>query len=479
MSKTTYKIQRLIDAHIIQIGDGYRAKNSELADDGLPFARAGNLKGRFIFEGAERIPKKDLVKVGNKVSRPGDGVFTSKGTVGRTAQVRDDTEPFVYSPQLCFWRSLDSGVIDPEYLYYWMNGSEFHYQIDCLKGQTDMADYVSLRDQRKMEITIPELVIQKDIARRLSSIDNKIELNRQTNQTLEQIAQAIFKSWFVDFDPVKAKILAKQNGQDPELAAMCAIAGIPLDDSAAAEARLSRLPEAKRQQLAATAALFPDALQSSELGEIPVGWKVQTAKQQLDVLRGFSYKGKGLCGHGEGVPMHNLNSILEGGGYKYSGLKFYKEDYKEKFLVKPGDVLVANTEQGHRHLLIGYGSMVPVVYDESFFSHHLYRVRPRENAEVTPEFIAQLFRPGRFVRQVQGFTNGTTVNMLPTAGLEMPVFICPPRELALHFSKVCIPNIRLREVKHFENIELQRLRDALLPKLLSGEITPENGEPVQ
>ncbi|NMU82232.1 restriction endonuclease subunit S, partial [Vibrio parahaemolyticus] len=89
----------------------------------------------------------------------------------------------------------------------------------------------------------------------------------------------------------------------------------------------------------------------------PEGWSVEEAKSQLDVLRGFSYKGKGLVGSlDEGVPMHNLNSVLEGGGYKYAGLKFYSEEFKEKFAIQEGDVLVANTEQGHNHLLIGYGA---------------------------------------------------------------------------------------------------------------------------
>ena len=277
----------------------------------------------------------------------------------------------------------------------------------------------------------------------LVGIEDKRYLNSQTNQTLEEMAQAIFKSWFVDFDPVKAKI----NGDKPE----------GMDE--------------------ATASLFPEKLVESELGLIPEGWSVEEAKSQLDVLRGFSYKGKGLVGSlDKGVPMHNLNSILEGGGYKYAGLKFYSEEFKEKFAIKEGDVLVANTEQGHNHLLIGYGAMVPKHLAHGFFSHHTYRVRPKKNSNVTPEFIERLFGKGRFVRQVQGFTNGTTVNMLPVAGMEMPQFVVPSKALAQKFSELVKPMKAMIEENHKSNIELAKLRDTLLPKLLSGEIELEPQE---
>lgn len=99
-------IEDLIADGRLYIGDGYRAKNSELGRLGIPFARGGNINNGFKFDDADRFPKDDLHKVGAKISNPGDVVFTSKGTVGRFAFVQEDTERFVYSPQLSFWRSL-------------------------------------------------------------------------------------------------------------------------------------------------------------------------------------------------------------------------------------------------------------------------------------------------------------------------------------------------------------------------------------
>ncbi len=245
------EVRDLIRDGVLVVGDGYRAKNSELSDSGLPFARAGNVADGFRFSGADRLPESGLHKVGDKTSRSGDVVFTSKGTVGRFAFVHDDTERFVYSPQLCFWRSLDREVIDPRFLHCWMRGPEFFGQFTGVAGQTDMAEYVSLTDQRRMFITLPPLAQQRTIAHILSTLDDKIELNRRMNATLEAMARALFRSWFVDFDPVRAKM----EGRDP---------GLPKD----------------------IADLFPDRLVDSEIGEIPDGWDVSTIGQEVDVVGG-------------------------------------------------------------------------------------------------------------------------------------------------------------------------------------------------
>lgn len=196
--RKTYKASDLITDGVLVIGDGYRAKNSELSSTGVPFARAGNIDGGFLFKGADCFPFSTLNKVGEKISQVGDVVFTSKGTVGRFAYVNESVPQFVYSPQLCFWRSKNQEIIQSRYLYYWMQSKEFIFQMNAVKGQTDMADYVSLSDQRKMKITVPSIKVQSAISHILGSIDDKIELNRQMNETLEQMAMALFTYWFMD-----------------------------------------------------------------------------------------------------------------------------------------------------------------------------------------------------------------------------------------------------------------------------------------
>ena len=194
-----HKAEELIKEKVLIIGDGYRAKNSELSNNGLPFARAGNINQGFLFDNAECLDNANLSKAREKISQNGDVVFTSKGTVGRFAFVKETTRKFVYSPQLCYWRVMNSKIIEPRFLYFWMHGPEFFRQSSGVKGLTDMADYVSLVNQRRFEITLPPIEEQRRIAEILSALDEKIELNLHLNATLEKIAQAIFKQWFVAF----------------------------------------------------------------------------------------------------------------------------------------------------------------------------------------------------------------------------------------------------------------------------------------
>jgi type I restriction enzyme S subunit len=191
---------RLIEAGILTIGDGYRAKNSELAPEGLPFARAADIDGGVHLDGADRLGFPGVERAGEKVSCPGDTVFTSKGTVGRFAFVESSAPPFVYSPQLCYWRSNRRSVLDPRFLHYWLRGPEAWSQFSQLKGQTDMADYVSLGDQRKMAITVPPLDDQLRIAGVLSAFDDKIDANRRAVKTLVALTRLSFDEWFREWE---------------------------------------------------------------------------------------------------------------------------------------------------------------------------------------------------------------------------------------------------------------------------------------
>jgi len=196
---TAWNNAQLIESGILEIGDGYRAKNSEMGLVGLPFARAGNIDNGFHFENADLLDEMNVSRAGSKISRPGDVVFTSKGTVGRFAYVKPNTQKFVYSPQLCYWRIKDSSIIDPRFLFYWMHGRDFTNQVHQVKSLTDMADYVSLGDQRQMKITAPPLPTQHKIAAILSAYDDLIENNTRRITILEEMAQALYREWFVHF----------------------------------------------------------------------------------------------------------------------------------------------------------------------------------------------------------------------------------------------------------------------------------------
>ena len=325
------------------------------------------------------------------------------------------------------------------FLRYVVASREFTDYI--LSVQTGTAvPHISGNQIGEYEFLLPSLPEQRAIASILSTLDDKIELNRRMNETLEAMARALFRSWFVDFDPVRAK----------------------------AEGRDSGLPQT-------LANLFPARLVQSELGKTPEGWPVETLADHFEPVKGVSYKGSGLGD--DGVPLHNLNSIYEGGGYKYEGIKYYSGEHAERHVVLPGDVIVANTEQGHERLLIGYAAVVPSVYGNyGIASHHIYRVRPRPGCRLEGSYLCFLLNSPQMHGLVSGFANGTTVNMLPVDALQKPPIVCPPSHVVEAFEALAT-NVRQRcEELLLESRTLTSLRDLLLPKLISGELRIKDGE---
>ena len=220
---TTTTFRHLLDDGILEIGDGYRAQNSELGGDGPIFLRAGHVTDSHIdFNGVERFHDYLSDKVRHKMSKVGDTIITTKGnSTGRTSYVTERHPPFVYSPHLSYWRSRDESKLCSGFLRYWSQSREFIEQLAGMKASTDMAPYLSLTDQRRLAITIPAAEHQRHIGKVLGDLDDKIELNRRMNATLEAMARALFQSWFVDFDPVRAKMDGrKPEGMDDATAAL-------------------------------------------------------------------------------------------------------------------------------------------------------------------------------------------------------------------------------------------------------------------
>jgi type I restriction enzyme S subunit len=282
----------------------------------------------------------------------------------------------------------------------------------------------------------PPTTSQLSFVELLEALEEKIALLRETNVTLEAIAKALFKSWFVDFDPVRAKA----EGREPE----------GMDEE--------------------VARLFPAGFEKTKLGFVPMGWKASTLVEHIQAERGLSYKGAGLCSAEEGRPMHNLNSVYEGGGYKYPGIKFYKGEFKDRHVVRAGDIIVANTEQGHEHRLIGFPAIVPAAYDKGIFSHHLYRLTIKAESPLTRQVLYYLLMSPNVRDQVVGCTNGSTVNMLKIQGMEIPRFVCPPASVAKVFDDLTLPLRKQVELNVARAQTLTAVRDTLLPHLISDRI---------
>lgn len=188
------------------------------------------------------------------------------------------------------------------------------------KGRVWLEEYKGhFPDFRRKWVCCPPDNEQEQLVKVLGDLDDKIDLNRRINQTLEAMAQAIFQSWFVDFEPVKAKIAAIAEGRDPLRAAMSAISGKP-------DFELDALPPEQYEQLAATAALFPQEMEQSELGEIPKGWQVNKVGQLLELAYGKALKATDRVGgpipvYGSGGVTGSHNTALVDHGSVIVGRK--------------------------------------------------------------------------------------------------------------------------------------------------------------
>lgn len=214
-------------------------------NSGIPVIRGSNLSlgfHRFSADGFVFVSEETASRLERSLCRPGDIIFTKKGTIGQTGIVPRDL-PFdrflISSNQMKL--TVDRRVADPHYVYYYVSSPASREKI-VRDSEATGVPKTNVQYLRGFPILLPSIPEQKAIARVLGTLDDKIELNRRMNETLEAMARAIFKSWFVDFDPVKAKAEGKTpKGLSPEIAN-----------------------------------LFPDSYAESLLGPIPKGWKIRT-----------------------------------------------------------------------------------------------------------------------------------------------------------------------------------------------------------
>jgi type I restriction enzyme S subunit len=359
--------------------------------------------------------------------------------------------------------------IDAEYSAFFFNSPGFRKQILSL---ANMSTRASLNNDmlKSLTVKLPPLDVQQSIAKVLVDLHDKIQLNHQINQTLEQMAQAIFKSWFVDFEPVKAKIAALEAGgseEDALLAAMQAISRTSLFDADASAAgagkQLARLQAEHPEQYAklrATAELFPSAMQDSELGEIPEGWKVGHLRDLLHFNPRRSLK-KGTI-----APYLDMKNVPTSGHIADevvdremgSGTKFIN-----------GDILLAritpcleNGKTAYVDFLdegqVGWGSTEYIV------------IRPQNEY---PESLGYLIARNSEFRQhaIQSMTGTSGRQRANAKALEELPWLIYPTRVVCAFDKLGGGYLKLAKSYGNESKNLSQLRDTLLPKLLSGELS--------
>jgi len=423
--ETTF--QELINEGLLEIGDGYRAKNSELGGAGLIFLRAGHVSDTHIdFVGVERFHQELTPGLTLKVAKPGDTVITTKGnSTGRTTFVSADMPPFVYSPHLSFWRSRDDRKLVGGFLRYWSRGKEFGEQLGGMKASTDMAPYLSLTDQRRLRISLPPRSYQQAIARILGTIDDKIELNRRMNETLEGMARALFKSWFVDFDPVRAKLDGRPPpGLDP-----------------------------------ATAALFPNHFEHTDAGLLPKRWTIRSLTDIADLNTSTLSKSD----HLDQIEYIEISEVSRG---DINNLQFYsrgEEPSRARRRLRHGDTALSTVRPDRGAYFLALDPSPGLIASTGF-------------AVVSPKtapwsFVhAALTQPEIFEHLGLQADGGAYPAVRPEIVGALEVGWPDRAEVLSAFHRSCAPFYERAACNRKQSRTLAALRDALLPKLLSGEI---------
>ena len=389
-----------------------------------------------------------------KVDAPGV-VIGRSGSIGGGQYIKEKFWPL----NTTLWVKDFKGH-DARYVYYLLKSIDFH-RFNVGTGVP------TLNRNHLSSVLVKNLgyINEKVIAKILGDLDDKIHLNNQINQTLESIAQALFKSWFVDFDPVRAKIVANQEGNNPEFAAMCVISG-------KSEVELHQMAEDDFAELQATAALFPDELVESELGEVPKGWEVNSLGNICNFTPGSAFKPE-YQGQTQGeipfikVSDMNLNGneifIVKANNYIDNSLqkerKFKLHEEGATVFAKIGVALISN----RRRVLT-----MPTIIDNNMMS-----ASPLKGLS-TPYYLYLLLKTIDFNTLV----SGTALPYLNVSDLRKILIVHPTINLLNKFELIANPLLQKIKLNSVQCEGLVTLRDNLLPKLLSGEIDASvlNGE---
>ncbi|HAT8742788.1 TPA: restriction endonuclease subunit S [Legionella pneumophila] len=420
------------------------------------------IKDLVVFENNKRIPLKEL----DRKKRSGiypyygasgiidyidnyifDGVYLLISEDGENLKTRKTPVAFKASGK--FWvnnhahilSEKEEGILD--YIQYYFS-------------QLSLSPYITGAAQPKLskknleiiEVNLPEKKTRTKINYILNSITKKIELNKKINQTLESIAQAMFKSWFVDFDPVHAKANEKSVDDYDAIAKELGISREILD-------------------------LFPSEFEETELGLIPKGWKINCLSNFITVIKGKSYKSSEL--QPSSTALVTLKSFLRGGGYRLDGLKQYNGKYNSEQEVKPGELIIAYTDVTQNADVIGKPAIV--IEDkniETLIASLDVGIVRIIKGHFSIGYLFYYFKTELFQNYILGYTSGTTVLHLSKNWIENHSILTPPLNIIERFDKFCRNVFEQLNENIQETNTLDDIKTLLLPKLLSGEIDVSN-----
>ena len=383
----------------------------------------------------------------------GDVLFTIAGTIGRTALVKEDILPANTNQAVAIVRpNLDR--VDPRYIYYALRDETRVERAHSRVVQSVQANF-SLTELSAVEIPLPPLSEQRAIAHILGTLDDKIELNRRMNQTLQDMARALFKSWFVDFDPVRAKAVLKQYalGRHATPESEPSDNGATLSDDWTVERARAYLVATDPQIVD----LFPDRLVPSELGEIPEGWEVRGLDDIADFTNGLALQRYPAEGDAW-LPVIKIAEMRRGYSNR-TGKASAKLD--PRYIVEDGDLLFSWS---------GSLELIFWTHGRGALNQHLFKVT---SDEFPPWFYWAWIREHLADFRAIAAGKATTMGHIQRHHLaDAKVSVPPPHVIAMGDTLIgALVNQRVGQA--IQSRALAAQRHALLPRLLSRAIRLE------
>lgn len=380
--------------------------------------------GKVDLSSAYQISQDDFDEVNkrSKVDR-WDVIFSMIGTVGEIALI--DKEPSFAIKNVGLFKCGHEHKA--KWLFYFLRGKIGQGEIQRRMNGTTQS-YVTLGDLRSFPVIIPSSTDElKAIVAVLSSLDDKIELLREQNKTLEATAQAIFKEWFVRFN----------------------------------------FPDKDGKPYKASGGKMID----SELGEIPEGWRIFALSELVGIVNGYSYKGSELKEKGHQA-LVTLKSFDRNGGFQIRGFKPFDGNPKTEQEVSLGDLVIAHTDLTQDAEVLGNPAFIfdNGGYKKMYITMDLVKICSK-NANIALDFYYYLMSTSSFKKHCIGYSNGTTVLHLSKRAIpEYKIALSDDLSIVMEFSKIAQATTK-KLINNFSQIQtLSKLRDTLLPKLMKGEV---------
>ncbi|HBC5629383.1 restriction endonuclease subunit S [Escherichia coli] len=460
LGQTIYPVCPILDG--ADFISGYAFKSNDFIDSGHPVIKIKNIQSGKVtiadsqYVSTETVRKLDKFKLSDRDVLI---AMTGQGSVGRVGRLscEDGTTPYLNQRVGKF--VADEEKLNIDYLYYVLSTKQYQ-EILFLAGSGSGQPNLSPATIKSVEIPFAPYEVQCRISSILNAIDEKISLNEKTNQTLEQMAQALFKSWFVDFEPVKVKIAVLEAGgsqEDATLAAMTAISGKDADALAVFE---REHPE-QYAELKTTAELFPSTMQESELGEIPEGWSIKPLDGIATYQNGLALQKFRPENENDFLPVVKIAQLKKGFS---DGEEKASPNIKPECIIDNGDVVFSWS-----------GSLMVDIWcgGKAALNQHLFKV----SSTKYPKWLYYKYTAHHLIEfQRIAEAKAVTMGHIKREHLSQAKCLMPSSETVHAFTPFFEPVLNKVISNRLETRKLENIRDTLLPKLLSGEITLPEAE---